>query len=355
MGVMPWGFNGDAEARLRDFISDAAKAPIEINAFHSLPGGAIQENWLLDISVLEGGDRTGDYSLVLRLDAKSSIAASHDRAQEYALLKTAHRAGVTVPKPYLLATDASVLGSSFFIMNRVEGTAQGHKLVKRPPDDALAASLGRELARIHGIRPETPEATGLDFLLQPEGSPALAAIDLYRRYLDDLGQARPALEWGLRWLEANAPDVSEIVLCHRDFRTGNYMVSDEGKLTGILDWEFAGWGEPEEDIAWFCAKCWRFGAVGREGNREAGGIAGRKPFYDAYEEHSGRRIDHDRVAYWEVMAHVRWAVIACQQAERHVSGEQLSLELALTQHLVPELELEVLKNTGGKFGGGPDA
>ena len=132
------------------------------------------------------------------------------------------------------------------------------------------------------------------------------------------------------------------MLCHRDFRTGNYMVEDGG-LTGILDWEFAGWGEPEEDIAWFCAKCWRFGAV----DLDAGGIAPREPFMEAYEEASGRAIDATRVAYWEVMAHVRWAVIACQQAARHLSGAEESLELALTQHLVPELELEVLRLTDG--------
>ena len=47
------------------------------------------------------------------------------------------------------------------------------------------------------------------------------------------------------------------------------------------------------------------------------------------------------------MAHVRWAVIACQQAARHLSGAEESLELALTQHLVPELELEVLRLTEG--------
>ena len=58
-------------------------------------------------------------------------------------------------------------------------------------------------------------------------------------------------------------------------------------LTGILDWEFAGWADPMEDVAWFCAKCWRFGA-----NRlEAGGIADRAPFYAGYEAESGRRID----------------------------------------------------------------
>ena len=46
--------------------------------------------------------------------------------------------------------------------------------------------------------------------------------------------------------------------------------------------------------------------------------------------------------YWEVAAHVRWAVIALQQAARHLSGEERSLELALTGRLVPELELEIL-------------
>ena len=148
-------------------------------------------------------------------------------------------------------------------------------------------------------------------------------------------------------MEVNAPEKAEIVLCHRDYRTGNYMVDDDGKLTGILDWEFAGWSEPEEDIGWFCAKCWRFGA----NERDAGGISGRDAFYRAYEEESGRIIDRVRVDYWETMAHVRWAVIACQQAARHVSGDQVSLELALTQHLVPELELEVLRRTRGR----PDA
>ncbi len=46
------------------------------------------------------------------------------------------------------------------------------------------------------------------------------------------------------------------------------------------------------------------------------------------------------------MALVRWAVIALQQAERHNSGAEPSLELALTAHVVPELEAEILIMTG---------
>jgi hypothetical protein len=47
------------------------------------------------------------------------------------------------------------------------------------------------------------------------------------------------------------------------------------------------------------------------------------------------------------MAHVNWALISVQQAQRHVSGEESSLLLALTAHITPELELEILNMTRG--------
>src|SRR5262249_57225923 len=92
----------------------------------------------------------------------------------------------------------------------------------------------------------------------------------------------PVLEWGIRWLEAHLPPPIDPVLCHRDFRTGNYML-DGAKLTGILDWEFTGWSDPHEDIGWFCSKGWRFARL----DREAGGIADRVPFYHGYQAEAG--------------------------------------------------------------------
>jgi len=329
----------DGQGRLEAFLSQQAESPLRVEAFSKLPGGAIQENWLLDIAIDRGKWR-GRHELVLRRDAPTSIAASHGRVGEYRLLQTAHLAGVTVPAPFLLCEDASVLGGPFFVMRRVKGEAAGHKLTKRPDDAALVARLGKELARIHAIVPGAPFAGKLDFLPPMDGAPSLARVALYRHWLDGLTAPRPALEWVLRRLQLTAPARSRIVLCHRDFRTGNYMV-DGGALTGILDWEFAGWGEPEEDIGWFCARCWRFAAP----EREAGGIADRSTFYDSYETASGRRIDAARVAWWETMAHVRWAVIGCQQAERYTIGGEQSLELALTAHVVPELELQALRMT----------
>jgi aminoglycoside phosphotransferase (APT) family kinase protein len=246
-----------------------------------------------------------------------------------------------VPEPLWLCEDPATIGRQFFVMRRVNGTAAGHVVVKdaRLGGDRmqLTRRLGAELARIHSIRPPRP---ALNFLPEFAEAPALHAIRRLRRQLDAHATPRPALEWGLRWLERNAPARDSIVLCHRDYRTGNYMVDEHG-LTGILDWEFAGWGDPLEDIGWFCAKCWRFGA----NDREAGGVGAREDFYLGYEEASDRGLDRAQVRYWEVMAHVTWAVIAIQQAERHLSGEESSLFLALTGHVVPELEYEVLTMT----------
>jgi len=322
--------------KLTDYLMQVTVGPVVVSSVVQLSGGAIQENWALDVDIRKG-EWAGRHELVLRCDAASGVATSHSRSEEFTLLKTAHRAGVTVPVPCLNCDDISVLGRRFFLMHRVVGTTAGHRLARQPLVPGLPYELGQNLARIHTLKPPLP---ALSFLGDPPPHPAAAAIALYREYLDALDVAHPAIEWGLRWLQVNAPAPSGAVLCHRDYRTGNLMVRD-GRLVAVLDWEFAGWSDPLEDIGWFCAKCWRFGAH----DREAGGIGDREDFYKGYEDASGQSIDRKAVYYWEVMAHVRWAVIACQQAARHVSGEERSLELALTAHVIPELELEILDMT----------
>jgi aminoglycoside phosphotransferase (APT) family kinase protein len=185
-------FKGALEA----YLAEAAGADsVEIQSVRPLTGGAIQENWLLEV-IIDGQRR----DLVLRSDAVSGVAASHDRAEEFALLKAAWAAGVTVPAPLWLCTDAAVLGRPFYFMARVPGTAEGRLIVK--PDgpggdkDVLAERLGEELAKIHAITPPRPD---LDFLDLPKTSPALEAVALYRGYLDAIGRPYPGLEWAGQW------------------------------------------------------------------------------------------------------------------------------------------------------------
>ena len=332
--------------RLEPWLARALTAKsCRIDRWSKLGGGAIQENWAIDVTI-EGGPRAGRMALVLRTDAPSGVAASHSRVDEYALLIAAHAAGVTVPEPLALCAEPGVIGKPFYVMRRAEGTAAGHVLTRddkwRGDRQALVGRLGEELARIHSIKPPRED---LAFLAIPARPPAEAAIGEYRAALDGYDQPRPALEWGLAWLAANAPPARPLVLCHRDYRTGNYMADVNG-LTAILDWEFAGWGDPYEDIAWFCAKCWRFGANARE----AGGMADRECFYRGYERAAGRAIDRTAVYYWEVMAHARWATIALLQGWRHVSGAEPSLDLALTGRRVAELEYELLRMTSPNVG-----
>ena len=130
-----------------------------------------------------------------------------------------------------------------------------------------------------------------------------------------------------------------MVLAHQDFRTGNFLI-DEAGLTAILDWEFAAWSDPMADIGWFCAECWRFSRP----DLEAGGLCERAPFYEGYAAASGRAIDATRVRWWELVAHLRWAVIALQQGRRTASGPE-ALNLALTARIADTLELAALRTT----------
>lgn len=328
----------ESRDRLARLIAAAlGRASARITRLDKLSGGAIQENWALDVRF----DPEPPLALVMRTDAPSGVAVSHGRQQEYLILKAAFDAGVMAPEPLASCNNPSVIGKPFYLMRRLRGTAAGHVIVRddkwKGDRKELVEKLGRQLATLHTIKPPRDD---LGFLTVPEGPPALAAIAVYRGWLDSQVEKRPGLEWGLRWLERHAPPRGEIVLCHRDYRTGNYMV-DESGLTGILDWEFAGWGDPLEDVGWFCAKCWRFGQV----KREAGGIGARADFYRAYSKASGRDIDADAVRYWEIMAHARWAVIALQQGARHASGAERSLDLALTGRRAADIELELLRLT----------
>ena len=321
------------------FIAEQTGArQANVIGFDKLSGGAIQDNFGLTLE-LDGGDRPGHQAFVVRQDAPSGIAFSLNRVQEFAVLKAAYAAGVTTPEPLWLCEDPSISGQTFYVMSRASGSASPRQLIKTAFSEQqrrdIVHRLGVELANLHQVRP--PDET-LDFLPLP-GSlhPALNRIAEYRRYLAAIDEPHPVLEWALNWLAERMPAAGPTVLCHNDFRTGNYMM-DEDRLTAVLDWEFAAWGDPAEDLGWLCCRSWRFGAS----QFEVGGIGYRKDLLQSYREATGYQIDESTVSYWEVMALVRWAMIALQQAERHLSGQQRSLELVLTGRMVAQMESDLL-------------
>jgi aminoglycoside phosphotransferase (APT) family kinase protein len=325
---------GEAKARLCAWLAREAGAErVALENVVPLGGGAISQNVAIDL-VVEGGRLGGHHDCVLRAASPAGVAASLVKPQEFAVLRAAFAAGMAAPEPLFVCEDPAVFERPFYIMRRARGIAPGRLITKaEAPQIELTRELGRQLALLHSIKPGAP---GLDFLEVP-ASPGRAAALLYRQLLGPEASRDPVLAWGLRWLERNAPPPGEIVLCHHDYRTGNYLV-ENGKLTAILDWEFCGWSDPMEDIAWFCSRSWRFARP----DREAGGIGDRADFYAGYEAQSGRGVNPARVAYWETAAYLRWTAIAYLQGERHTSGIEPSLELALTSRMMPEIMGDML-------------
>ncbi|MGQ9367248.1 phosphotransferase family protein [Azospirillum sp. ST 5-10] len=324
----------EARPGLERWLAAAAGAErVAVGDAERLGGGAISLNVAATLAVT-GGPLDGRHAVVVRVGPTAGMAASLDKMQEFRVLCAARDAGVAVPEPLFACDDGTVLGSPFYVMRRAAGTAAGRLVVNaEAPQRDLARELGRQLGRLHGVRPDDD---GLD-LPVPHGPPALEAVRAFRAWIGVEADRDPVLAWGLRWLQLHAPAAGEVVLCHRDYRTGNYLVED-GRLIAILDWEFAGWSDPMEDLGWFCARSWRFGRL----EREAGGLADRADFYAGYEETAGRSVDPARVAYWEAAAYLRWAAIAILQGRRHTSGVEPSLELALTGRMVPEIERDLL-------------
>jgi aminoglycoside phosphotransferase (APT) family kinase protein len=306
---------------------------VHIDPLVLLPGGAVQQNWALDVE-FAGGELPGRQELVLRANFQTPLPASRPKAEEYAVLRAVAAAGVAVPETLWLCQDRDIIGQPFFVMRRLPGDASARALIAAAARDGfgpeLTGQLARELALVHTLSPDDRRLTCLG---PPPASPALAQLAQCRDWLTRLEGNCNILSVALDWLQRHAPRPGEIGLVHRDFRSGNILV-DKGRLTAVLDWEFAGWGDPHEDIGWFCAACWR---AGRD-DLEAGGLAPRDAFYRTYEAAGGRPVDAQSVAYWEIMAHLRWVLIARQQGARARQGDIPQHELLEAAARVPDVE-----------------
>ncbi|HEU5110693.1 MAG TPA: phosphotransferase, partial [Micromonosporaceae bacterium] len=146
----------------------------------------------------------------------------------------------------------------------------------------------------------------------------------------------PTFEVGFRWLRERMPPPAPLRLVHGDFRTGNFLVGEDG-LVAVLDWELAHLGDPTEDIGWLCTRAWRFGGPG-----EVGGFGSRADFYGAYERAGGRPVDESRVRFWEVFGALKWGIICQLQAFAHLRGDLPSVERATIGRRVTEAELDLL-------------
>ncbi len=322
--------------RLEAYLREQTAQDVVVEAMKLLAGGASRESWKVS-AVLDGVPQ----QLVIRKDLPTTMNESAlTREQEFHLMKHAYEHGVRVAPVRWLCTDPSVLGHPFFIMDFVEGISIGRKVITHPDLETargrLPDQMAEQLARIHALNlHDNPD---FNFLLRPDNeTPAQAALRSTYELLDHLQIISPGLEFALRWCSMHQPDSQRVTFVHGDFRIGNLLIDQNG-LAAVIDWEFAHIGDPAEEIGYLCMRDWRFGGAGR-----TAGLTDREEFLHAYTRHSGITVDPAAADWWEIMGNIRWAVICISQAQRHLSGEETSVEFASLGRRSSEMQLEALR------------
>jgi aminoglycoside phosphotransferase (APT) family kinase protein len=327
--------------RIGEHLRSATRAPCEVVSVELLAGGACQENHKVVVRLDAAPPRT----LVLRADSPGSLPGSLGRAVEARVIGAAVAAGVKTPAARWPVEGLTRPGAWAYFLDWIDGEAIGRRVVKgeqlAAARAALPEQLAAELARIHSVTPAThPDlfaGSGRLIDTDPNGDPAGVILDDLAAGLGKLPRARPASEAILAWLVANKPAPGRRTLAHGDFRVGNFLVGPEG-LTAILDWEFARFATPAEDLAWIAVRDWRFGRL----DKPIGGIGPRAPFYEAYERASGTKLDAAELRYWEILGNLRWAVGSLAQGRRYVAGER-DIELLAVARRATEMEYEALR------------
>lgn len=287
-----------------------------------LTGGAVMESWRFSC----GG---ADYVLRRAPSLAFMEGRPYGHSTEAALIEAARARGVTAPEVVSVLDEADELGSGF-IMRALPGTADPKVILACDDPEGLLRRIARDLARIHRLRPADV----------PEGVPVMdyrAAIAELKQQFIDAGGDRPIIALGLRWLEDNCPEAVEPVLNHGDYRMGNLLV-EGSKLTGVLDWEIAHFGDRHEDLAFGCMAVWRFHRY----DRTALGLGSVEDYIAAYEAEAGVTIDPARFRFWTIYRTVWWALGCLRMAAQWRSGADRMLERVVISRRTSEQELDLL-------------
>lgn len=275
--------SADLEAWVLSAVPGATAA-----RFKKVPGGASREAWFVDADV-RGEDEPRE--LFLRYDRRmpkpdSPFASLQDEAQ---IVRALGEQGALVPQ--VLAIHPTIQA---VLQERVPGETWFY-LIQDPDEQVeVAQDFIRRLAEIHRIDPTALNADAL-------GSPRSAAehareeIGRIRARLARRSSPAPVLDFCVNWLESNVPAYDgPVVLVQGDTGPGNFMYANR-KVTAVVDWELAHFGDPMDDIAWLSLR------------------AAQEPFTDfptrlaEYEEISGHPIDNARIWYYRLLAETRLA------------------------------------------------
>ncbi|MGA2882119.1 MAG: phosphotransferase family protein [Bryobacteraceae bacterium] len=299
----------------------------------NLPEGAFQvevEQFPHGHSNLVYSVRTDVREYVLRRPPLGPVAPkAHDMAREYRVLHAVNPHFPEAPQVFLLCEDPSVIGNTFFLMERRRGLVLRDsvpgELMAIPDYPRLVSEAFIDcLVRLHSIDVSLP---GLNSLGKPEGFVGRQVRGWADRWNRAKTEEIPDMDRIVRWLHEFLPPSVDVTLVHNDYKLDNVMLRPEGAgVEAVLDWEMTTIGDPLADLG--LTMCyWAWASVAAEddphpatpGLTTQAGWYTRDQFLQRYAERTGR--DLTDIRYHEVLGIFKLAVILQQIYYRFHQGQ----------------------------------
>lgn len=227
-----------------------------VTSFSPIPGGFGKQTFRV---VIDEGSGRPQTLIVRKADPKPMVTFDNFIIhREFHLLNDVHAAGFPVAKPLYMGHQVPGVDADFYVMTALPGSVPSSFLgaASTVIPEAVILDMAELMARLHRIPLEafTPYLTRFDQAavlgdtIETCYARSIAGWKDYFRDGDHLPS--PYLIYLLDWLEQNVPQDRRCpVLVHGDFNVHN-VLADEGRVTGVLDWECANFGAPEQDLAY---------------------------------------------------------------------------------------------------------
>lgn len=292
----------------RALIAANIGTDFEIGEASWLSGGASKLQMAFTLDWDQPGTGRTQTRMVLRMEPAESIAET-SRLSEFQAIKVLE-GHIPVPPTYWVDGDATYLPYPAIIYGFAEGVAKPTKSTSNvtgvgtymPPE--IRAPLGEQFVRHYGLL-HSFDVNAADIAPIDRPSSADEAVlwqlnHWERVWEEDSGEDIPLMRLAMAWLRKNRPPCDHLSLIHGDFRTGNFLFTEnDNRITSWLDWEFAHLGDRHEDLAWTMKPV--FGQIAEDGKTLLiGGLMPEQEFLAAYEQQSGLPVDRKKLAYYDI-------------------------------------------------------
>ena len=216
---------------------------------------------LMEVRQMRGGQSNPTFLLltdrgeyVLRKQPPGTLLPSaHAVDREYRVLAALAGTEVPVPRPLLYGEDPTIIGTPFYVMERLRGRIFRTPTLKELEPAArrpIYLAMADTLARLHRV---DWAAKCLGDYGKPGNYFDRQIARWTRQWQGSRTRANPSIDRLAEWLPAHIPTGDQVSLCHGDFRLDNMVFHPtEPRVIGLLDWELSTLGHPLADLAYNC-------------------------------------------------------------------------------------------------------